>query len=154
MGAMMEDALRLEQFLEEPILIPIDPFSYKPDDISTQDMVNPSVDSSRGFERIVFNMLDGLGYDIVYTTKSPFNALSITGMNPIVTGIGRHERRLIRQARVVSNISNVLQRESVIFVERSEGKNLEGTPTIGKDELREMQEPEEVRELILERKTE
>jgi putative transcriptional regulator len=136
MGAMIEAAIRLEEFLETPILLPVDPLSYKYDP----------------FTQEIFRVLTHIGYTIRPTQKAPFEALTVDRDVLILTGLGRDESKIKEKARVVHDISQITGKESVIFIERTRSRQtLEGTALIGKDELRKIDESGMLRRLVSER---
>jgi putative transcriptional regulator len=152
MGAMMDAALRIEEFLKTPIILPIDPLSSY---AKTEDEIPQWIDSFDGFlglEKDIFNQLNALGYNIMPTTKSPFDAVTKDQKTLILTSVEHMDGTLKKRAKVVTNISQVVEKHSVIFVEKSKKLCLEGTPLIGKKELKKIDDTEGVLELILERK--
>src|SRR5512136_774512 len=84
MGAMIEIAARIEEFLNEPIVVPLDPFSYTAEVAKTLR----SFDQFRGLNREVFEMLDTIGYSVVPTVRCPFDALAREDDVLLLTGIG------------------------------------------------------------------
>ncbi len=152
MGAMVDAALRIEEFLEMPIILPIDPLtSHAQLEKPTSHWVE-SFEGFDGLEKEVFHHLNGLGYRIMTTKKSPFDALTKDNKTLIITSFEHHDGTLIKRAKVVTNISKVIEKHSVIFVEKSRRQNLEGTPLIDKEELKNIDDSEGILELILERK--
>jgi len=152
MGAMVEAALRIEEFLKAPIILPINPLSCY---AKTEDEKSQWVDSFEAFEGLekdVFHHLNLIGYRILPTNKSPFDALTKDAKTLILTSIEHYDGTLAKRARVVTNISKIVEKHSVMFVEKSRRRNLEGTPLIDKKELKKIDDSEGVIELILERK--
>lgn len=152
MGAMVEAALRIEEFLNTPVILPINPLACH---AKTQEETSKWVESFeefKGLEKDVFHHLKFLGYRILPTNKSPFDALTKDSKTLILTSVEHHDGTLAKRAKVVTNISKVVNKHSVIFVEKSRKLSLEGTPLIGKKELKNIDDSEGVLELILERK--
>ena len=148
MSAMVDVAVRLENFLGEPVVLPIDPFSYAsetPDEEIEFDMFED-------FEKNVFAKLNEIGYRVVPILKCPFNALTKDKKTLILTGVERYAMSLVKKAHIVTNLSKVTEKHSVFFVDYSEKQNLEGTPLISIGELKKINDPEKIVELILERK--
>lgn len=140
MGAMVEVAIRLEEFLDQPIVIPVNPFQHcvAPKPKEKESSQSSSTDL---FGTEVFHQLRRMGFSIVPTTRCPFEALSKERHIVILTGLGRDENKLKDKARAVFDISKVTERSSVIFIERLRSKqNIGGTPIVGKDELRKITE--------------
>jgi len=148
MSAMIDVAVRLENFLGEPVVLPIDPFSYAsetPDEEIEFDMFED-------FEKNVFAKLNEIGYRVVPILRCPFNALTKDKKTLILTGVERYAMSLVKKAHIVTNLSKVTEKHSVFFVDYSEKQNLEGTPLISIGELKKINDPEKIVELILERK--
>ena len=148
MGAMIDIAAKIEQFLNEPIVVPLDPFSYTAEAARTLR----TFDEFGGLNRDVFQLLKEIGYSVVPTIRCPFDALAKEEDVLLLTGIGEDDRITARKARVVGNISRVTEKKSVIFVrEETTLEEIEGTPLITKDELRRADDADDVLELILQR---
>src|SRR6184192_4307871 len=106
-----------------------------------------------GFERELFQRLQRLGYEVLPTARSPFDALSKRELTTFLTGIGGAESALDRKAEVVSNISRVVEKDSVMFVvRRAVRTSIRGVPVIGREELRRAKDSDAVEEMISERK--
>lgn len=148
MGAMIEIAAKIEEFLKEPIVMPLDPFYYSPEVAKTLQ----TFDKFSGFNRDVFEMLREVGYSVVPTIRCPFDALAKEDDLLLLAGIGENAQMTERKARVVGNISRVTEKKSVIFVsQRISTQDIEGTPIITGDELRKADDADDVLELILQR---
>jgi len=148
MGAMIEIAARIEEYLNEPIVVPLNPFSYSAEMAKTLR----KFDEFQGLNRDVFELLRGIGYSVVPTVRCPFDALASEEDMLLLAGIGEDPQITARKARVVGNISRVTERKSVIFVKQeTELEAIEGTPLITKDELQRADDADDVLELILQR---
>jgi putative transcriptional regulator len=148
MGAMIDIAARLEEFLNEPIVVPLDPFTYTKEVARTLR----TFDEFRGLNRDVFQMLNEIGYSVVPTVRCPFDALAREDDVLLLTGVEENPQMTARKARVVGNISRVTEKKSVIFVrEQTSVESIEGTPLITEDELRRADDTDDVLELILQR---
>ncbi|MGQ9587595.1 MAG: transcriptional regulator [Thermoplasmata archaeon] len=148
MGAMVEIAARIEEFLNEPIVVPLNPFSYT---IEVEKVLR-SFDEFEGLNRDVFEMLREIGYSVVPTIRCPFDALAKEEETLLLTGVGEDPQVTARKARVVGNISRVTEKKSVIFVKQETSiESIDGTPLITQDELRRADDTDDVLELILQR---
>jgi len=146
MGAMIEIAARIEEYLNEPIVVPLNPFSYT----AEVEKALRTFEAFRGLNRDVFEMLREIGYSVVPTMRCPFDALASEHDLLLLAGIGESPEMASRKARVVGNISRVTEKKSVIFVQDKPAKDeIEGTPIITKDELRRADDADDVLELIL-----
>ena len=151
MGAMIDVAIKLEEFLNQPIVTPVDPFHQRapPKAKDKEGGPAPVPRASDTFGQEVFDRLKVLGFSIVPTTRCPFEALSKDKHILILTGLGKDESKLKDKAMAVADISKVTERCSVIFIEKAKSKhNIGGTPIIGKDELRKINESIILYELV------
>lgn len=149
MSATIDIALRLEEFFGEPLVIPVDPFAY------TKDLEQALVswDEFDTFEKHVFQKLQNLGFEVLPTLRCPFEALTSDREAIYLTGVRTKNENVEEKVAIVSNISKVAERDSVVFVEKSRLRvSIRGTPIINKDELRKIKEREEIQDLIEERK--
>ncbi len=152
MSASIDAAMRLEDALGADLIRPLDPFRDAPAP-SPQPPADPAPRASDDpMEALVRSMLQGLGYEVRSTRRSPFHALS-TRHETVMTGLGRDSPQLRRRARVVSSITQVTGRPGIFIVERTTRTSLEGTPTVNRKELESLTDPEAVLELILERQS-
>jgi putative transcriptional regulator len=152
MGAMLEAALRLERFLGEALILPVDPFVY--DRNAIEEMENRQIPpQASGLHKEVYAQLGKLGYEIYPTARCPFDALTKERENLYITGVARDTVAIGGRAHVAYNIARIVERQSVIFTEgMPKRKNIEGSIVIGKSELIKASEPEELREMVKERK--
>ncbi len=148
MSATVDVALRLEEFLGAPLVMPVDPFSYSKE---TGELLR-SFEAFEQFERDVFRKLEALGYSVLPTVRSPFEAFA-SRSETLLTGVLTRAERVDEKARIVTDISRVVERDAVLFVEiYTRRHSIEGTPLIQKDELRRIRDPDEIEDLIEERR--
>lgn len=148
MSATVDVALRLEEFLGEPLVLPVDPFAYTRE---TGEALR-GFEALERFERDVFRKLEALGYSVLPTVRCPFDALT-TRENLFLTGVPTRGEEVARKARTVANISSVVERDAVLFVEvKTSMHSIDGTPLIQKAELRKIRDRDEIEDLIAERR--
>ena len=149
MGAMIDAAMRLEEFLGVPIITPVDPFLYKRDDHARRDyeiMGKERTDSQ------TLNILLDIGFSVTPISRSPFDALTKNDKMVILTGLGADDERVIQKAAVVSDISRLSGRYSVVIVDRARGlEHVRTTAIVTKDEISKMDDQSELTDLVLER---
>ncbi len=149
MSATIDIALRLEEFFGEPLVIPVDPFAY------TRDLEQALISFQEfdEFEKHVFHKLQRLGFEVLPTMRCPFEALTTNREAIYLTGVRTRSESVEEKATLVSNISRIAEKDSVVFVEKSRIRlSIRGTPIINKEELRKIKEREEIQDLIEERK--
>ncbi len=152
MGAMIDVAIRLEEFLNRPIVAAVDPFAPpapRGKDKKVERVVKADVDL---FGQEVFRGLQRLGFSIQPTIRCPFEALSKDDRIVILTGLGNDESRLAEKAMVVCDIARIAERFSVIIIDRSTSRtNIAGTALVSRDELSKLTESARLYELVSER---
>jgi len=148
MGAIIEIASRIEEFLNEPIVMPVDPFAYTAEIARTLKTIDDLEEQNRD----IFEMLREIGYSVVPTRKSPFDALAKEDETLLLTGIGQDPLSTQKKAKVVGNISRVTEKRSVIIIQKKAGfEEIAGTPIVTKDELRRADDSDDFMDLILKR---
>jgi putative transcriptional regulator len=153
MRATLESAMRLEEFLGASLVEPIDVFQEQAAEKDDAAEAGPDLSLFGRLERDVFGLLESVGFQVVPTGKSPFTALSREKGNLILTGINEEDRAARRKARIMSSISQVTERRG-LFVVRKETvrRDLEGTAIVSRTELRRLADPQELHDLIEERR--
>jgi len=148
MSAMIDAAIRLEEFLNVPIIEAMDPFAYKNEKKSQEYEVS----GAKRTDVQIFNILLDLGCSVTPTVRSPFEALTRSEKMVILTGLGGDEERLLHKASIVSDISRISGQHSVIIVERKRNiDNIQSTAIVTKDEIKKMDDQSELKDLVLER---
>lgn len=146
MSATVEAAQRLEAFLREPLVVPLNPLS-QPAELSNEENPVPE-----GYLANITSLLTKLGYDVVLARKSPFDAITRDARILFLSGIEQEERSLKRKAEVVGHLSRVVERSPIMFVSRRiTHQSVLGVPVIKARELRAMRERKEVVEMAEER---
>jgi putative transcriptional regulator len=148
MGAMIDAAIRLEEFLNVPIIEPMNPFKYKIEEKGKEYEVS----GDKRTDVQIFNLLLDIGCTVTPTTRSPFEALTKSDKMVILTGLGSEDERLVHKASIVSDISRISGRHSVIIVERKGGlENIQNTAIVTKDEIKKMDDRSELEDIVVER---
>lgn len=149
MSATIDIALRLEEFLKESLVLPVDLFTHA----KVTGRTFASWDEFEEFEQDIFRRLQSLGYEVLPTIHCPFEAVTQDREFVMLTGVGGKETAIEKKAEIVSDISRIVEKDAVIFVERRGTRlSIEGTPIVGRDELRKIRGREEIKTLIAERK--
>lgn len=149
MSASIDAAMRLEEYLQSELIRPLDPFhSFDP---KTFEPPAPPKTAGDPMEALVTRLLQGLGYQVRSTQRSPFNALSTQDDTTYLTGIGEDSPNLRRRARIVTSVSRITERPGFFVVERTTRTSLEGMPVVTREELDNLKDPEKILNLILAR---
>ena len=111
----------------------------------------PVPDEER-FEQDVFRKLQTLGYNVLPTVRCPFEAFA-TRESLFLTGVPATGESVEEKAHVMSNISSVVEKDAVLFVEiHTTAESIGGTPLIKKSELRRIRDRDEIEDIIAERR--
>ncbi len=150
MGADLDVALKLQEFLGKDLIMPINPFEKE----GYENEYDISLDRYSGFERVIFESLLSIGYKILPTCECPFEAVTADEERVFLSGVGtKEDKKLIKKAKIVSNLSDVTEKDPVIFLhQKSTRMSIEGIPLIEKKELTKIDDKAEVSELVTERK--
>ena len=147
MSAKLEVAIRLEEKMGIGLIIPAEPLApvaERPTEIEE--------DVAEGLSRDVFLRLHEIGYSVKQANRCPFDAVTRDKQTILFTGIGQKDSDIARRARIISNLSKILDKHSVIFVnKRGRRTNLGGAPIIGSEELNRAQDKKKIMEMIEER---
>jgi len=149
MSASIEAAMRLEEFLQTDLIRPVDPLrAFDMAAFKEPPRADREADPMESFVRRV---LEGLGYEVRATQRSPFNALSTQAKDTFLTGMGQDSPNLRKRARIVHSVSRVTERPGFFVVERTTRTQIDGMPVVTRTELRRLTDPDRILDLILER---
>ena len=148
MGAMIDAALRIEEKLGLPIIEPIDPFEFKNEEREKEEKSeNAPVDT------FAVNQLCNLGFSVRPVVRSPFEAVSTGNRSLMLTAYGSDDDRLAQRALVASDIARIMDRFSILIVERKhvDRDNIDSTAVVSNEELQKIDAPEELTDLVASR---
>jgi len=151
MGAIIDVAIKLEEFLNAPIVMPLNPFEYMNEKGEPADLQE---DTDR-LHNEVFRMLETMGYSVQPTARCPFEAVTSDERTLILTGVERYGPMLEKKAHAVATISRVVDRKSVIITDKdTRMKSLDETPLIWRKELADLEDRRKMLDLLRERSKE
>lgn len=147
MGAMIDAAMRIEEYLDAPIIRPVDPFEFRGDKVRRHEL--SGVDKT---ESAVLDHLLGMGFSITPVLRSPFEAITRDNRTVILTGLGGETDKMLQKAALASDISVIFGKHSIIVVddERSQG-NIKSTVVVTKKELNHMEDKGQLTDLMMNR---
>ncbi len=149
MGAMIDAALRIEEYLGLPIVEPIDPFEFK-----SKERCGEERSEKEPMDFFAVNQLCNLGFSVTPVVKSPFEAVSHNDKAVMLTGMGSDDVRLVQRAVVASDIARIMDRFSVLIVKRKhERDNIDFTAVVSNEELEKIDTPEDLTDLVASRGT-
>ena len=148
MGAMIDAALRLEEYLDTEIIETVNPFEYKYENKNREYELSGDQRS----DSKIFNHLLDMGFTVTPVVRSPFEALTRNKDVVILTGLDSEDEKLIQKAIIASDISRIVGKHSVIIVEKKRNvDNVESTAIVTKDELNKMDDKNELTDVVLSR---
>ncbi len=143
MSATIDSALRLEEYLQVPLIEPIDLLNFKRfEEERIRNVENYSE---------VYRKLMEIGYEVFLTLKCPFEALSKDRWGVFLTGIGEDEKSIRRKAASFRTLTRILEKDAFIVVNEAKYRESEGIALIEKRELMEIERTEEIRRIVRER---
>ncbi len=148
MSAVVDIALKLEEYLGEELIEPLDPLHFG----ELQEEKYPRERLKQGGEIAeVYEQLMRIGYDVYLTLKCPFEVLSRDDRDVLLTGVTRDTRNLKYKAMNFKILRKILEKDTFIVVNKARYEEIEGIPLIGKDELMEVENREEIKKMVRER---
>lgn len=152
MNSRIEVVNRIEKLFESSITKPINLLKTSYIENKTAVTYKSEKENIKAFQREIFSLLQSVGYKIIPMDRCPFEALSKDREKILLTCVHKYNKKLLRKAQIVSSISKITEKYAVVFTDKDViKKNVEGTPIIVKKELKKINDPEEVFDLIIER---
>lgn len=149
MRATVESALRLEEFLQTSLIEAADPFKSFAESQPEGDLSSELSSRLAGLlERDIFQILRTVGFRVVPTAQSPFNAVT-QEKETILTGVDRGDPTLARRAQIISSVTAVAEKDSMIVVRKERRVDqISGTPLVQANELERLRDPAELIDLL------
>jgi len=149
MDASVEVAARLDEMFDAPLTAPVDVF----EDDSVRETEGPpdAPDPDPEDERVVA-VLTRVGYEVHPTDRAPFETVSDDGeAKQVLTGHSEFNRTAEKRARIMSSVGRVTRTRPVYIVETAPRKSVDGTALIEQDEMEDVEERDDFRDLITDR---
>ncbi len=147
MDAKVEIALKLEAILDTPLAIPISLFTYNVthDETMSSDSLSP-------LEQQTMSTLVDLGFQVFPVSQVPFDMLSQTREDTLLTGISKSASSIVKRAELMSSISRVISTHS-LYITSDEPKccRICDTVVILLQELEDLDNSNELLDLVRER---
>ncbi|MEE8358591.1 MAG: transcriptional regulator [Candidatus Hydrothermarchaeales archaeon] len=147
-GAMatFETAVRIEEFFDDSVAIPLDIFSA-PGVFRSDDVVVKS-----GFVRMILSRLSEIGFLVCPVKTAPFDALAEKDSDLMLTRVRRSSQGLGRDAKILKSISETALADAFFVVEHMKEKSFDGIPVIVRSELDEFEESRALVEALVRRR--
>jgi len=146
-GATFETALRLEEFLDESIVKPIEIFTI-PKKLYRVAEVGDEL------EKKVLERLVHIGFQVYPTKKAPFSALTKSEKEVMLTKVVKFGlRKVLERARILKSISETVMAGAFFITDSSRDfrENIGGIPVIKKEELENIDKSGELVDTLIER---
>lgn len=149
MDASVEVAAQLEEMFDAPLTSPVDVF----DDESVRETEDPPAGPELDPEdEPVVAVLTRVGYEVHPTDRAPFETVSDDGeQEQVLTGHSEFTKTAEKRARIMSSVGRVTRTRPVYVVEHAPRESVEGTALIEQDEMENVEERDDFRDLIDER---
>jgi len=150
MNASIEVAMQLEELFDEPLTGPVDVLGGAEEVRDTEP--TPEDPEAEPEDEPVVSVLTRVGFDVHPTVRAPFKTVSEDGdERKLLTGHSELTDAAVKRARLMSSVGSVTGTTAVYFVDRSRRESIENTAIIERDEVENLSDPEELRDLIRER---
>ncbi len=150
MDASVEVAAALEELFDEPLTSPVSVLDEESVRDTDDPPDGPGVDPDD--EQIV-TVLTRVGYDVYPTDRAPFKTVSEDEgeQRQVLTGHSEFTETAEKRARIMSSVGRVTRTQSVYVVDKARRESVEGTAIVEQAEVEDLEEPDEFRNLILDR---
>ncbi|UPW01864.1 transcriptional regulator [Halorussus gelatinilyticus] len=151
MNASVDVALELEDMFEGDLTSPVDVLEGA-DEVREGEPTPDDPEPEDDDERIV-TVLTRAGFEVHPTVRAPFKTVSEDNSSEenVLTGHSAFTKAAEKRARIMSSIGEVARTRSVYFVDEAKRESVDGTGLVEREELEDIDDPDELRELIRER---
>jgi putative transcriptional regulator len=151
MNASVEVALELEDMFEGDLTSPVDVLDGA-EEVREGDPTPEDPEPESNDERIV-TVLTRAGFEVHPTVRAPFKTVSEDSDREenVLTGNSAFTKTAEKRARIMSSIGRVTKTQSVYFVDEAKREHVDGTGLVEREELEDIDDPDELRDLIRER---
>ncbi len=151
MDASVEVAADLEDLFDAPLTAPVSVLEGAEDvreDADTPD--DPAVDPD---DEPIVTVLTRVGYEVHPTDRAPFKTVSEDEREheQVLTGHSEFTETAEKRARIMSSVGHVTRTTSVYVVDDAPRENVDGTAIIEEDEMADIEDRIDLRDLIMER---
>ncbi|WP_299269175.1 transcriptional regulator [Halorientalis sp.] len=151
MDASVEVATQLEELFAAPLTAPVDVIDGADEVREDEPMPDdPAVDP--GDEPVVA-VLTRVGFDVHPTDRAPFKTISEEKgrERSMLTGHSEFTETAEKRARIMSSVGRVTRTTSIYVVDRAKQESVDGTALIEREEIENIRDVEDLKDLIKER---
>jgi putative transcriptional regulator len=152
MNASIEVAAQLDELFEAPLTSPVNVLDG--DEELVDDEPTPEDPRADPDDEHIVTTLTRVGFTVHPTSRAPFKAVSEDGdreEGTVLTGHSAFTKTAEKRARIMSSVSHVARTRSVYFVDEANRDAVEGTALVRRDEVEDMNDPDDLRDVIRER---
>jgi len=154
MNASVEVATQLEELFDAPLTSPVDVLDGADDVREGEPMPeDPEVDPD---EEPIVAVLMRVGFEVHPTKRAPFRTVSEDERREerMLTGHSEFTDAAQKRARIMSSVGEVTRTRSIYVVDRARQESVEGTALIERDEIENVRDVEDLKDLLKERAAE
>jgi transcriptional regulator, XRE family len=149
MDASVEVAAQLDELFDKALTSPVEVLEEEA--VREPDESPAEPDTDRGDEPVV-TVLTRVGYEVHLTDRAPFKTVSEDDADrQVLTGHSEFTRTAEKRARIMSSVGRVTRTQSVYVVDRAPRDSVDGTAIIEREEMENIEEQDDFRDLIAER---
>jgi len=151
MDASVDVATQLEELFTESLTSPMSVLDGAESVRDSEDVPeSPEVDPD---DEPVVTVLTRVGYEVHLTDRAPFKTVSEGDdrTEQVLTGHSEFTKTAEKRARIMSSVGRVTRTRSVYVVDHAKRESVEGTAIIEQDEIEEIEERDDLRNLIQDR---
>ena len=151
MDASVDVATQLEELFEAPLTSPVDVIDGADEVREGEPMPDdPAVDPD---DEPVVAVLTRVGFDVHPTDRAPFKTISEEKdrEQQMLTGHSEFTETAEKRARIMSSVGRVTRTTSIYVVDRARQESVDGTALIERDEIENIRDVEDLKDLIKER---
>lgn len=152
MGAMIDAALSLEEYLDAPLIQPVDPFEYKKNETVNKREIFPG--GTTGSQRL--DRLLNIGFAITPIVKGPFEAVTrdLDQNTVLLTALDSDSTKIMQKAFIAAELSNLSDKHAVLIVQKKHSSDSIGsTALVTDEELTKIDDKDILTDIILSRST-
>ena len=150
MDASVEVAAQLEEMFDEDLGSPVSVLDGA-EAVREADELPDAPEADPNDEPVV-TVLTRVGYDVHLTDRAPFKTVSEDeDEGQMLTGHSAFTKTAEKRARIMSSVGQVTRTQSVYIVDTAKRESVEGTAIIEQEEMEDIEEQADLRNLIYDR---
>ncbi|MFC7018523.1 MULTISPECIES: transcriptional regulator [Haloarcula] len=151
MDASVEVAAQLEELFDAPLTSPVDVLEGT-EDIRDDEPTPEDPDVAPEDEPIA-TVFTRIGFTVHPTDRAPFKTVSENAQRreQVLTGHSALTETAEKRARIMSSVGEVTRTRSVYVVDELTRESVDGTALIAEEEMEEIRDADDLRDLIMER---